>query len=131
MFFLGKLEKILEDSLDSIQSPSTSLKIQIIGGKVYLRCKGKTLLCIVNRLLKTKQKMLTSPSNNLSLHLKQTFLPIIWIFTDGEGDGIESRLSSLLRSLCWGTEILKLKFKSLTDSNADPLFNEKSNKQAM
>ena len=37
MFFLGKLEKILEDSLDSIQSPSTSLKIQIIGGKVYLK----------------------------------------------------------------------------------------------
>ena len=27
-----------------------------------------------------------------SLHLKQTSLPIIWIFTEGEGDGIESRL---------------------------------------
>ena len=32
------------------------------------------------------------PSNVLLLHLKQTFLPIIWIFTEGEGDGIESRL---------------------------------------
>ena len=33
------------------------------------------------------------PSNVLSLHLKQTFPPIIWIFTEGEGDGIEYRLS--------------------------------------
>ena len=30
------------------------------------------------------------PSNVLPLHLKQTFPPIIWIFT--EGDGIKSRL---------------------------------------
>ena len=32
------------------------------------------------------------PSNLLPLYLKQTFLPKIWIFTEGEGDGIESRL---------------------------------------
>ena len=32
-----KVEKIFEDSLDSIPSPSPSVKIQIIGGKVYLR----------------------------------------------------------------------------------------------
>ena len=32
------------------------------------------------------------PSNVLPLHLKQTFLPIIWIFTEGEGDEIESTL---------------------------------------
>ena len=32
------------------------------------------------------------PSNVLPLHLKQTFLPIIWIFTKGEGDAIKSRL---------------------------------------
>ena len=34
------------------------------------------------------------PSNILPLHLKQTFLPIIWIwiFTEGEGDEIEYRL---------------------------------------
>ena len=44
-----------------------------------------------------KQKiLLTSPSNILPLHLKQTFPPIIWIFTEGEGDGIESRLSSYI-----------------------------------
>jgi hypothetical protein len=32
-----KVENIQEDSLDSIPSPSTSVKIQFIGGKVYLR----------------------------------------------------------------------------------------------
>ena len=32
------------------------------------------------------------PSNVSTLHLKQTFPPIIWIFNEGEGDGIESRL---------------------------------------
>jgi hypothetical protein len=43
-------------------SPSPSVKIQIMGGKVCLRCKGKTLLGDVNKLLKTK-KLLTSPCN--------------------------------------------------------------------
>ena len=36
-----KEEKILEGSLDSIPSPSPSVKIQINGGKVCLRCKAK------------------------------------------------------------------------------------------
>ena len=49
-----KVEKILKGSLDSIPSPSPSMKIQIMGGKVCLRCKGKTLLGIVNKLLKAK-----------------------------------------------------------------------------
>ena len=49
-----KVEKILKGSLDSIPSPSPSVKIQIMGGKVCLRCKGKTLLGVVNKLLKTK-----------------------------------------------------------------------------
>ena len=38
------------------------------------------------------ESLLTMPSNVLPSHLKQTFPPIIWIFTEGEGDGIESRL---------------------------------------
>ena len=38
------------------------------------------------------KNLLTMPSNVLPLGLKQTFPPIIWIFTEGEGDGIESRL---------------------------------------
>ena len=87
-----KVEIILKGSLASIPSPLPSVKIQIMGWKVCLRCKGKTLLGVVNQLLKTKS-LLTSPSNVLPLHFKQTFQPIIWIFTEGEGDGIESGLS--------------------------------------
>ena len=64
-----KVEKILKGSLDSIPSPSTSVKIQNMGGKVCLRCKGKKLLGFVNKLLKTKS-LLTSPSNVLPYHLK-------------------------------------------------------------
>ena len=59
-----KVEKILKGSLDLIQSPSLSVKIQIMGGKVCLNCKGKIMLGIVNKLLKTKS-FLTSPSNAL------------------------------------------------------------------
>ena len=54
--------KILKGSLDLIPSPSHSVKIQIMGRKVCLRCKGKTLLGVVNKLLKTKS-LLTSPTN--------------------------------------------------------------------
>jgi hypothetical protein len=52
-----------------IPSPSPSVKIQIMGEKVCLRCKGKTLLGVVNKLLITKS-LLTSPSNVLSYYLK-------------------------------------------------------------
>ena len=45
----SKVEKILKGSLDLIQSPSLSVKIQIIGGKACLRCNGKTLLGIINK----------------------------------------------------------------------------------
>ena len=61
--------------------------IQVMGGKVYLRCKGKTLLDVVNKHLKIKS-LWTMSSNVLPLHPKQYFLPVIWIFTEGEGDGI-------------------------------------------
>ena len=71
----GKIGKILKGSLDSIPSPSSSVKTQIMGGKVCLRCKGKTLLGIVNKLFVFKS-LLTMPSNVLPLHLKQTFPPI-------------------------------------------------------
>ena len=62
----NKVENILKGSLDSIPSPSPSMKIQIMGGKVCFRCKGKTLLGVVNKLLKTKG-LLTSPSKVLPL----------------------------------------------------------------
>ena len=53
-----KVEKILKGSLDLIPPPSPLVKIQIMGRKVCLMCKGKTLLGVVNKLLKSK-----SPSN--------------------------------------------------------------------
>jgi len=46
----GKVEKILKGSLDLIPSPSPSVKIQIMGGKVCLRRKGKTLLGVVKKV---------------------------------------------------------------------------------
>ena len=42
--FYLKVENILKGSLDLISSASPSVKIQIMGWKVCLRCKGKTLL---------------------------------------------------------------------------------------
>ena len=66
VIFSAKVEKNLKCSLDSIPSPSPSVKIQIMVGKVSLRFKGKTLLGVVNRLLKTKS-LLTSPSNGLPI----------------------------------------------------------------
>ena len=66
---LIKVEKILKGSLDSIPSPSPSVKIQIMGRKVCLMCKDNTLLGVVHKLLKTKS-LLTSPSNVLLYYLK-------------------------------------------------------------
>ena len=70
---VSKVEKILKGNLDWIPSPSTLVKIQIMGGKVCLNC------------------LLTS---NQQCFCHITFLPIIWIFTEDEGDGIKSKLSS-------------------------------------
>jgi hypothetical protein len=48
---LGKVENISKGSLDAIPPPSPSVKIQIMGRKVCLRCKSKTLMGVVNKLL--------------------------------------------------------------------------------
>ena len=60
----------------------------------------------INKLFVFKS-LLTTPNNVLPLHLKQTFPPKIWIFT--EGDGIESRLSfkifSTLIKEVWNSRI--------------------------
>ena len=41
------------------------------------------------------------PNNVLPLRLKQTFPPIIWICTEGEGDRIESRVPfKIFSTLC-------------------------------
>ena len=60
-----KEENILKGSLDLIPS----MKIQIMGWKFCLRCKGKTLLGLVNKILKTKS-LLTSTSNVLPYYIK-------------------------------------------------------------
>ena len=70
---VAKVKKIEEHS---IPSPSPSMKIQIMGGKVRLRCKGKTLLGAVNKLFATTS-LLTATSNILPYYLKKTFPPII------------------------------------------------------
>ena len=62
MVLFSKEENVLKGNLDLIPSLSPSVKIQIMGRKVCLSCKGKTLLGIVNKLLKTKS-LLTSLSN--------------------------------------------------------------------
>ena len=62
--FSSKVGKILKVCLDSISSPS--VKIQIIGRKVCLRCKGKTLLGIVNKILKRKSLFCRITSSKLS-----------------------------------------------------------------
>ena len=64
-----KLEKILKGSLGSIPSPLPSVTVEIIGRKVCLRCKGRTLLDVVNKLFVFKS-LLTTPNNVLPLQLK-------------------------------------------------------------
>ena len=86
--FHDKVEKIVKGSLDSILS-LPSVKIQIMGGKFAWGVKAKH--CCQQTF--DNQKFVDI-SNVLPYYLKQTFLPIIWIFTESEGDGIESRLSS-------------------------------------
>ena len=91
--FLAKVDNISKCSLDSIPSPLPSVRIQIMGGKVFLRCKSKTLLGIVNKHLKTKCLLNITKQYFASLP-EVKFPPIIWIFTEGEGDRIKSGLSS-------------------------------------
>ena len=62
-----KVEKIIKGSMDSIASPSYSVKM--MGGKVCLMCKGKTLLGVVSNLLETKG-LLKSPRNVSPYYLK-------------------------------------------------------------
>ena len=76
----AKVEEILKGSMDSIPSPSLSLKIQIMGGKVCLRCKGKHCWALSTNIW--KQKKVASPSNVLpyqSLYfLRRHPSPLIW-----------------------------------------------------
>ena len=69
----GKVEKILKGRLDSIPSPSPSAKIQIMGGKVCLRCKGKITFENKKFVDITQQcfaftHQVNFPANNLNFH---------------------------------------------------------------
>ena len=71
LYPLHKVEKIQEDSWIQYH---------------HLQWKFKLLALFVVKSL------LTRHGNFLPLHVKQSFPHIIWIFTVGKGDGIESRL---------------------------------------
>jgi hypothetical protein len=55
ILYVSKVDNILKGSLYSIPSPSTSMKIQIMDGKVCLRCKGKTFLGFVKQTFENKK----------------------------------------------------------------------------
>ena len=58
----SKADKFLKSSLDLIPSPSPSVKIQIMCGKVYLMCKGK------NFVDNTQQCFAFTPQANFPAH---------------------------------------------------------------
>ena len=69
-----KVENFLKGSLDLIPSPSSSVKIKVMGGKVCLSCKGKTLLGIVKKFVDNAQQCFAFapqanfPAHNLNFH---------------------------------------------------------------
>ena len=67
---MGKVEKILKCSLDSIPSPSPSVKIQSMGGKVCLRCKqtfeNKKFVDTIQQCFAILPQV-NFPANNLNL----------------------------------------------------------------
>ena len=70
----------------------SAVKIQIKVGQSLLEVIRQDTAGWCQQAFENKS-LLTSPSIVLPLHHKQTFPPIIWIFTEVEGDGIKSRLS--------------------------------------
>ena len=86
--YIFKVEKIWEDSLNLISSPSVKFKLladKFTWGNIAKHCLGD-----VNKHFVFKS-LLTATSNVLPLHLKQTFLPKIWIFIEGKDDRIKFR----------------------------------------
>ena len=70
----------------------------------------------VNTLLNTKS-LSTKPSNVLPLHLKQTFPPIVWIFT--KGDGIKFRIHFKIFSTLSVPEISQITGTLMPDTNPE------------
>ena len=95
---IDKVENLLKGSLDSITF--TFHENSNYRRKSLLEVERQNIAgCCQHNF--ENNSLLTMPSNVLPLHLKQTFLPIIWIFT--EGDEIESRLPIKIFSTlpCW------------------------------
>ena len=101
-----KVKKISKGSLNSISSPS--VKIQIMGGKVCLWCKGKKLLGVVNNFLKTNS-LLTSPSNVLPVNNLNVFVIVSEQFycRNNNINNFVSKCSKFLANLCKSLEILE------------------------
>ena len=84
-----EVEKILEDSLDSISSLSENPKywrenlLEVIRQNIAVWCQQT--FCSQKFVHNTQQWFAFTP--------QQTFPPIIWIFTQGEENEIESKLS--------------------------------------
>ena len=75
--------------------------------------------------------MLTTLSNVLPLHLKQTFSPIIWIFieaSESEGDGINlsDQIQTIFLNLFYFKLIHKEESKSIACSRCDKSFRHLS-----
>ena len=73
-----------------IHHPHLQWKFKLLVGKFIWGNKAKH--CWVMPTNFWKQKVHGQCQAMIPLHLKQTFPPVIWIFTEGEGDGIKSRL---------------------------------------
>ena len=87
--YFSKVENIWKGSLDLISSPSPSVKIQIIGGKVKWCWALSTNFLYSEVCWQHPQQCFAFTP----------FPPTIWIFT--EGDGIKSRLSSYTFFALW------------------------------
>ena len=81
-----------------ISSPSPSVEIQIMGGKVCLRRKGKTLLGIDNKLFVFKS-LLTTSSNVLTLHLSSPFSLKVKVMGSNPGYFLKSFLLYLVHRI--------------------------------
>ena len=80
--FLGKVEKILKGSQDFIPSPSSSVKIQIMDGKVCLSYEGNIFFCFQKFVDTAQQCFALLPQVNFPVgdglnpgYLLKSFLP--------------------------------------------------------
>ena len=67
-FYLFKVEKILKGRQDLIPSPSPSMKIQIIGGKVCKTLLGQKKICFQKFVDNTLQLFAFTPQANFPAH---------------------------------------------------------------